>query len=503
MSKLNKDILYLIFEEFQDDLKSLFSCLMVNKSWCKTAVPVLWRNPWSYKGNNYRIKSSLFTIIVYYLFDSIKEFITSKVIQLPSISNKSLSFDYLSYCRSINVISINRITSIGSTSAYDQFFIQEEFYLLLMRKCPELRYLDMRSIKHQLFYFPEAKARFESLCELKCDTSIDSSYFYGLSRCCKNIQVLIITNKVIIPNHGLVKLIEVQENLKHFEWNDDLFEDYIIDDDEDDDPYVGILLALEKNAENINCLKVSFQELDDYQHLLFPNILLKFYNLKELVIGGDISFNNDQLNKLKMMVYKKLEIIKIDYNESINKLDFISSIVENGGECLKKILFKPNYDAREFNDYSLNFIRKIYQNCPLIEYLSISFSPTTEQFSEFEKLLKICKNLKSLLIVIHNSGKVESQRKFLKNGDNLLKLLIRSAPTNLREIRFYDDFKFSLPNLETFFKNWSGRPALSLTTNDPIYEGTQYKELINKYKSSGVIKDFKYVVFRGGVDYRL
>ncbi|CAG8560309.1 23076_t:CDS:2 [Rhizophagus irregularis] len=446
MSKLNKDILYLIFEEFQDDLKSLFSCLMVNKSWCKTAVPVLWRNPWSYKGNNYRIKSSLFTIIVYYLFDSIKEFITSKVIQLPSISNKSLSFDYLSYCRSINVITINRITSIGSTSAYDQFFIQEEFYLLLMRKCPELRYLDMRSIKHQLFYFPEAKARFESLCELKCDTSIDSSYFYGLSR---------------------------------------------------------ILLALEKNAENINCLKVSFQELDDYQHLLFPNILLKFYNLKELVIGGDISFNNDQLNKLKMVVYKKLEIIKIDYNESINKLDFISSIVENGGECLKKILFKPNYDAREFNDYSLNFIRKIYQNCPLIEYLSISFSPTTEQFSEFEKLLKICKNLKSLLIVIHNSGKVETQRKFLKNGDNLLKLLIRSAPTNLREIRFYDDFKFSLPNLETFFKNWSGRPALSLTTNDPIYEGIQYKELINKYKSSGVIKDFKYVVFRGGVDYRL
>ncbi|CAG8694481.1 14391_t:CDS:1, partial [Rhizophagus irregularis] len=45
MAKLNKDILFLIFEELQVDSKTLFSCLMVNKIWCETVTPILWRNP--------------------------------------------------------------------------------------------------------------------------------------------------------------------------------------------------------------------------------------------------------------------------------------------------------------------------------------------------------------------------------------------------------------------------------------------------------------------------
>src|ERR1700722_1093220 len=102
MSKLNKDILFLIFEELQDDSKSLFSCLMVNRLWCETVIPILWRNPWRY-GIKYDNKSYLFITIAHYLPDDIKEFITRQGIQLPSISHQSLLFDYLSFCRSINV----------------------------------------------------------------------------------------------------------------------------------------------------------------------------------------------------------------------------------------------------------------------------------------------------------------------------------------------------------------------------------------------------------------
>src|SRR5438034_8840199 len=141
----------------------------------------------------------------------------SQEIQLPKISHQSLLFDYLSFCKSINIDTMNSIISIGSSLAYNQFILQQEFYNLFMRKCLELKYLDIKSIKHQIFYFPEAKTRLESLCELKCDTFIDSSYFYGLARFCQNIQRLIIINVVLKANHGIVKLIEVQKNLKYFE----------------------------------------------------------------------------------------------------------------------------------------------------------------------------------------------------------------------------------------------------------------------------------------------
>ena len=63
-----------------------------------------------------------------------------------------------------------------------------------MKKCSEFKCLDIKSIRHQIFYFPKARTHFESLCELKFDTSIDYSYFYGLAHFYPIIQSLIILN---------------------------------------------------------------------------------------------------------------------------------------------------------------------------------------------------------------------------------------------------------------------------------------------------------------------
>jgi hypothetical protein len=490
MPILNKDILFLIFEELQDDSKSLFSCLMVNRYWCDTVIPVLWRNPWCYNSINYSNKSYLFIIIACYLFDDIKEFITNQRIRLPSGSKQPLLFDYLSFCRSINVNIINNIISIGSSLAYNQFCMQQEFYYLFMRKCQELKYFDMRSIKHQIFYFPEANACLESLCELKCDTSIDSSYFYGLSRSCQYIKSLTITNTGTKVNHGIAKLIEVQKNLKYFEWKDAFNNDYLEDED---DPYKEIFLALEKKADSLQHLRMLFQYLEGIDDTLLQKILPKFHKLKTLAIDDFLHFTEEQV---KILVYQDLEILSIEFIS----LNGISSIVENSGGRLKKILFRP-YDINEiefnyynFNEISLKFIRKIYENCPLIEYLSIALFPSKEHFSEFEKLLKICKNLKSLLLIILDMDiRMRTDEEMLKNGEILLQILIRSAPINLKEIRFYEsDFKFSLESLEEFLKKWRNRPALTILTSDPLYNGEDYKKLIVKYKNDNIIKDFRY-----------
>ncbi|CAB4426092.1 unnamed protein product [Rhizophagus irregularis] len=488
MPNLNKDILFLIFEELQDDSKSLFSCLMVSRLWCETAVPVLWRDPWSYSGIIYGNKSYLFIIITSYFFDNIEKFITEERIQSPSVIVKPILFDYLSFCRSINISIIYNIISIGSSLSYNQFIIQQEFYYFFMNKCQELKYLDMTSIEHQIFYFPEDKTCLESICELKCDTSIDSSYFYGLSQFCQRIQKLVINNIDSNPNHGIVKLIEVQKNLKHFEWKDDFDYDF-----HTEYLYKESFLALEKKAESLNYLRIYFYYVDDHDYTLLLEILLKFYKLKVLIIGEYLFLNKEQLEKLKKQVYPELEILNIEYN----RLNTVSSIIENSGGRLKKILFKPyniidfEFGDDNFNENSLNFIRKVYENCPSIEYLSILISPTKEIFSEFEKLLKRCQNLKSLLVILDNYD--DNYEDDLKDGGELLKILVRSAPTNFKEIRFGSEFKFSLEMLEEFLENWRGRSELSLFTIDPIYISGDYTKLINKYKIDKVIKDFKYL----------
>ena len=85
----------------------------------------------------------------------------------------------------------------------------------------------------------------------------------------------------------------------------------------------------------------------------------------------------------------------------------------------------------------------------------------------------------------------DEEETYEETGEKLLEALIRSAPINLREIRFFRGFKFSLKNLEEFLEKWRGRPALSIITSDPIYNGEDYIKLINKYKNDGAIKDFK------------
>src|ERR1700722_14335434 len=77
--KLNNDVLYLIFEELQGDEMSLYSCLLVNKTWCETAVPILWRNPWKrlkerrlFKERTSDKVGVLLNVIISYLSDESK-----------------------------------------------------------------------------------------------------------------------------------------------------------------------------------------------------------------------------------------------------------------------------------------------------------------------------------------------------------------------------------------------------------------------------------------------
>src|ERR1044072_379977 len=268
MSKLNKDILFLLFEELQGDSKSLFSCLLVNRLWCETAIPILWRNPWRYNDIvYYQNQGSLYHVIISSLPNDVKEFLANHGTQLfpTSTSYQSLLFDYLSFCKSINMRFIRNIISFRFTSTYEQFILQQEIYRLFMNKFTELRYLDMGSIEHQIFSFPKAKTCLDSLCVLRCDTSIDSIYFYGLACICKHIQRFIITNtNVKDDNDGIFKLIEAQKNLKYFKWKDDL--DYDPNDYFDFEGlyilYEGTFLALEKQASTLNHLTISFEYLE-------------------------------------------------------------------------------------------------------------------------------------------------------------------------------------------------------------------------------------------------
>ncbi|KAF0545014.1 protein NLRC3-like [Gigaspora margarita] len=45
MIKLPNECYYMIFNNFQNNSKSLFSCALVNRQWCRIIIPILWSEP--------------------------------------------------------------------------------------------------------------------------------------------------------------------------------------------------------------------------------------------------------------------------------------------------------------------------------------------------------------------------------------------------------------------------------------------------------------------------
>ena len=69
-------------------------------------------------------------------------------------------------------------------------------------------------------------------------------------------------------------------------------------------------------------------------------------------------------------------------------------------------------------------------------------------------------------------------------------MLIRAAPSNIRDIGFGTEIKFSLKILEEFLEKWRGRPAISIFAKNCYIRGSDYINFIDKYKNDGVIKEF-------------
>ncbi|CAG8654008.1 15138_t:CDS:2 [Funneliformis mosseae] len=258
--------------------------------------------------------------------------------------------------------------------------------------------------------------------------------------------------------------------------------------DKIDDVYGEIFLALEGKADTLVHFITSFQD-NDYILGFIPIKFSKFYNLKTLIINDSYV---EYERQLKHLSYQNLEVFQIDF---IKTSTLIYIINNSGGNLSKIIVGGCSYNG----DEDLIIIRTIHEKCPLIEYLTLTFSSSDENFMEFEKLLNTCQKLKTLILNIDaflSEGHSIAEKRLL-SGEKLSKALIRSAPFNLRRLVFNGinhDYgpRFSFKTLKDFFENWKGRTSLSIFTPDRHYKAKEYDEMISGYLNDGVIKDFSY-----------
>ncbi|CAG8733311.1 22034_t:CDS:2 [Rhizophagus irregularis] len=335
MVYLINDVLYSIFEELRNDKKSLYSCLLVDRTWCVVAVPILWKNPTRTDNPNYylseKVVCALFNVIYSHLPVELREY-DIETYQHPS-------FNYINFWRHLDFDHLNCIIErklIGTSNDSIVSNIRNEMLKLFINRDTKFTHLSIYiNYDCQLYQISGTEHCFSELESFCYTGNSDQSILEGLAKICKSIKKLVFDIiRYPTDNSGFIKLIEVQKNLN------DVCIFHIYDgDDPNNSFYKTLEEILIKHANTLKYLRIDWKPITRFLSYLV--------NLLSLEI------------RIPHLVY---------YNEPDN---------------LKNLSF-PNL--------------RILKNCPNLEYLKLSLLSNADLiFPEFEDLLIKCKFLNGLV----------------------------------------------------------------------------------------------------------
>jgi hypothetical protein len=463
-----------ILEYFEEDKLTLYSCLLVNRLWCKISVRILWRDIWNFKRLYYqlrplRVASSILSTLIACLPNESKELLYKNKIFISTPTSNSPLFNYAEFCK---ILLIHEITmtidyvfkekpSINSLSLKDgNNLVANEIIKMFTNQISSLKKLSCYyynryyHLNISLPYFPAAK----DLSQLCCSSNLSSDFFYHLSQICHNIQSISIEFYNDDISNGLKELFLLQNNLKNlslFAFNGS---------------WVNIIPAITKHSHTIKKLQL----YGDSEKLPLSFVSL-FSNLQEFIFSFFYGVDFEDFKILQYVNFSKLQILKIPYQ--CPKPEYIMKFLENNGKNLKKFYTGENNEVLSLS--IVNF-------CPNLKSLFIIFNK-----GEIDMLKSIFINCKYLETIEIWCGK-----KFLSENE-VLETVISHSSTNFHELRIYNrsDSIISSKDLESFFINWKNRKSkklLSLVIIEDLYNNLLFDygnlNIIEKYENLGIVK---------------
>ncbi|CAB4414815.1 unnamed protein product [Rhizophagus irregularis] len=314
MSNLNVDILFLIFEELQYDSSTrnirntLYSCLLVNKTWCSVIIPILWKNPWSDNTSNKNV-------IISHLSNEAKENLSNQIKNGKNASTilQRPLYNYVSFCKYLDFYYLDKLLFhyTRNIERSKKSFIADEILKLFINKNSKFTHLKITSCNYdEIFLIPGAEHCFSELKVLIYYSDSDQKLLEWLTKISKSIKNFELHN--CRWNSEILNLIEVQNNLN-----------------------------------SIVCDEL--YGIDSYK----LKILTK-HNLISLHIKSCFYLS-------KHLSLPNLKFLTVEYILTKNLVIII--------ECTKGYLTEISID--NFLDKNNRYMQSIYQNCPNLRYLKL------------------------------------------------------------------------------------------------------------------------------------
>ncbi|RIA83119.1 hypothetical protein C1645_787075 [Glomus cerebriforme] len=495
--RLPADCLREIFENLADDKKSLRTFLLVNRLWCETVVPILWRDPFKFK-RSYSFDSEFWMTITRTLLSCLPEEsiilfrhngINPSILSLKENSDyerKTTLFDYVGYCQNISCQDIYEMIPqiLGQEISndlswyYNSSLIENELWKLFMSKCSTLKYIELPNIPIDYYNSLNNKGLcLTHLVELECSTSKSSQLFLDLAQICVDIKKIII-NLCDDDNEGLVTLISMQKCLKEI---------VLVSPEGNQCPLIG---------EAIGTQYPSLTSIRLEENICIPTtILTKLINLKHIQIDLEEE-TNSKLEVLDNCSFPLLESLEIR-NVNGKYLDIYTKLIKSTNGYLKCI----EIDTLPLP--SLNHIKPYWQalikHCPQLEFVTVWYKD--DSLNDLKNLLTTCGNKIRGIFFEAVLGQFSWRHLDLKYVFNLLVELIGGNGI-IEELHFRGTWTFNSKDLRNFLNDWEKKNLIKRRNDkgqksikNPLYISLKVdilnKEMINileEFVDNGVLK---------------
>ncbi|EXX60091.1 uncharacterized protein OCT59_019157 [Rhizophagus irregularis] len=419
------ELTYEVIKYFQNDYSTLYSCILVNRLWCRLAIPLLWENPFSILTKNY----NFIEIYLHNLNDDLK----TKLNEFKIIDNSLPSNTLFNYPKFLKYLNTHNFI----------FFVEKwlKYYSRSYNRLGDVYVL-------LLTIFIENEVNLHTLeIEISCDYY--NSFFDKILESIlqsTNFIHSIINLKLYINNYNentvrnrILPLIHSHQNLKKI-----MIGDYYLS------LYQSLLLLKEYNCSNtlntITFYGTNFKDIINLDKVFEQlNVLesVHIFHCSSL----NTSFTQQIINLTKPFKLKSLFISEISQIESFQLL------LQKSGDYLENVGFSSNFNlSLVLKQQLVELFIKYCKNIKFLDFCGFGSQILTYQVLNLIENIKQNLNYLTIYIWYDNTAETECSSIVLQNLGQILPSKLEYLCLCLLHIKA-NDFEIFLKNSkDTFIK---------------------------------------------------
>ncbi|PKK68016.1 hypothetical protein RhiirC2_782803 [Rhizophagus irregularis] len=428
------ELTYEVIKHFQNDFSTLHSCILVNRLWCRLAIPLLWENPFSFRTGNY----NFIGIYLHNLNDNLETKLNN-VIDNSLPSNTLFNYPrFLKYLNIYNFISsVERYeTAIRTSNPESRLYLSDFKRLINMCVLLFTIFIENEVNLHTLEI--EISSTYYNTCFDKILESIlqSTNFIHNI----KYLKLYISNyNENTVIKNRILPLIHSHQNLKKILIGDNYLSSYqslLLSNDYNCSNTLNTIIFYYVNFKGLINLDKVFEQLNVLESI-------HIFHCSSL----NTSFTQQIINLTKPFKLKSLFISEISQIESFQLL------LQKSGDYLENVGFSSNFNlSLVLKQQLLELFIKYCKNIKFLDFYGFE-SQITYQVLNLIENIKQNLNYLSIYIWYDNTG-TECSSIVLQNLGQILPSKLEYLCLSLYHINA-NDFEIFLKNSQdTFIKKF-------------------------------------------------